>query len=288
MTKFIVPIEMYSDERGGSMLALTWLFQQGRNAGKRTLWKAEIGSFRMNFFSKLRTLDRPVTLALIGAGKFGTMFLAQVLRTPGIHLAGIADLSPDAARTNLKRVGWPDERFGAQSLDDAFARQTTFVCDDWSLLVRDPRIDIVIECTGNPMAAVTHALSAFAHGKHLINVTVEADALCGPYLAKRAREAGVLYSLAYGDQPALAYELVDWARAAGFPVVAAGRGHKWLPMYRESTPDTVWDHWGLTAEQARLGGMNPKMFNAFLDGTKPAIESAASPIPPALMRRTMA
>jgi predicted homoserine dehydrogenase-like protein len=141
--------------------------------------------------------------------------------------------------------------------------------------VAHPQVEIVIECTGNPIAAVDHCLAAFEHGKHVINVTVEADAFCGPLLARKAQQAGVIYSLAYGDQPALTCDLVDWARACGFPVVAAGRGHKWLPKFRESTPDTVWDHWGVTAEQARLGGMNPKMFNAFLDGSKPAIESAA-------------
>ena len=85
----------------------------------------------------------------------------------------------------------------------------------------------------------------------------------------------MIYSMAYGDQPALASDLVDWARTCGFSVVAAGRGHKWLPHFRQSTPDTVWDHWGLTREQAERGRLNPKMFNAFLDGSKPAIESAA-------------
>jgi predicted homoserine dehydrogenase-like protein len=85
----------------------------------------------------------------------------------------------------------------------------------------------------------------------------------------------VVYSLAYGDQPALICELVDWARAAGFPVVAAGRGHKWLPHYAQSTPETVWGYYGLTPEQAQAGGLNPKMFNSFLDGSKPAIESTA-------------
>jgi predicted homoserine dehydrogenase-like protein len=232
----------------------------------------------MNLFSKLRerqASDRPLHVGLIGAGKFGSMYLAQVPRTPGIHLAGIADLSPANALMNLERVGWPRERFAAPSLDDALATGKTFVGDDWLALVSHPAIEIVIECTGNPPAAVEHALAAFRHGKHLINVTVEADAFCGSLLARRASEAGVIYSLAYGDQPALACELVDWARTAGFPVIAAGRGHKWLPHYRESTPDTVWSHWGLTAEQAREGGLNPKMFNAFLDGSKPAIESAA-------------
>ena len=232
----------------------------------------------MNLYAKLMgraVARRPIKVGLIGAGKFGAMYLHQVLRTPGIHLVGIADLSPARAIENLKRVGWTEERYAATSLDDALRHGTTFVTDDWQALIACGAIDVVAECTGNPVAAVEHCLAAFAAGKPIINVTVEADAFCGPILAHKARQAGVIYSLAYGDQPALACDLVDWARACGFPVVAAGRGHKWLPQYRESTPETVWDHWGLTAEQAARGGMNPKMFNAFLDGSKPAIESAA-------------
>ena len=57
------------------------------------------------------------------------------------------------------------------------------------------------------------------------------------------------------------------------PGRGAGRGHKWLPHFGETTPDTVWDDWGLTPEQAERGGLNPKMFNGFLDGSKPSIES---------------
>ena len=231
----------------------------------------------MNLFSKLseRAAEgRPLRIGIIGVGKFGSMYLAQLPRTPGVHLAGIVDLSPANARANAQRVGWAAERLAASTLDEAIRLGSTHVGDDWRALMAHPAIDIVIECTGNPIAAVDHCLAAFAAGKHVINVTVEADAFCGPILARKAREAGVIYSMAYGDQPALACDLVDWARTCGFPVVAAGRGHKWLPKFRESTPETVWDHWGVTAEQARLGGMNPKMFNAFLDGTKPAIESA--------------
>jgi predicted homoserine dehydrogenase-like protein len=232
----------------------------------------------VNLYAKLLEREaerRPIKVGLIGAGKFGAMYLHQVLRTPGVHLVGIADLSPSRAIENLKRVGWTEERYGAASLDDAVENGTTFLTDNWEALVKYHGIDVIAECTGNPVAAVEHCLMAFSAGKPIINVTVEADAFCGPILAHKAKQAGVIYSLAYGDQPALACDLVDWARACGFPVVAAGRGHKWLPQYRESTPETVWDHWGLTAEQAARGGMNPKMFNAFLDGSKPAIESAA-------------
>jgi predicted homoserine dehydrogenase-like protein len=218
---------------------------------------------------------RPIRVALIGAGKFGSMYLAQVPRTPGVHLAAIADLSPGAACRNLARVGWEPQRVQAASIDAALRDGNTHVGDDWQAVVSHPAIDIVVECTGHPIAAVDHCLEAFAHGKHVVNVTVEADAFCGPLLARRAAEAGVLYSLAFGDQPALICDLVDWARTCGFPVVAAGRGHKWLPHYSQSTPDTVWDHWGLTPEQAARGGLNPKMFNSFLDGSKPSIESTA-------------
>ncbi len=232
----------------------------------------------MNLYSKLqqRACDgKPVRVGLIGAGKFGSMYLAQVPRTPGVHLLGIADLAPDGARANLARVGWKPEQTQAASLDAAFKTGTTHVSDDWRALVCHPAIDLIVECTGHPIAAVTHCLEAFANRKHVVNVTVEADAFCGPLLARKAAEAGVVYSLAFGDQPALICDLVDWARTCGFPVVAAGRGHKWLPHFCDSTPDTVWGYYGLTPEQAQRGGLNPKMFNSFLDGSKPSIECTA-------------
>ena len=232
----------------------------------------------MNLFKKLQeraAAANPIRVGMIGAGKFGTMFLAQALRIPAIHVVSVVDLNPTNARSNMKLVGWADEAYAADSIDEAAISGKTYVGEDWEALVAHPAVDIVIEATGNPLAAVTHCLAAFKQGKNVINVTVEADAFCGPGLSQKAADAGVIYSMAYGDQPALASDLVDWARTCGFSVVAAGRGHKWLPHFRQSTPDTVWDYWGLTREQAERGRLKPKMFNAFLDGSKPAIESAA-------------
>jgi predicted homoserine dehydrogenase-like protein len=232
----------------------------------------------MNLHAKLQereALGRPLRIGLIGAGKFAAMYLAQVPRTPGVHVAAIADLSPARARANMERVGWNAERCAAASIDVALKERRTHLSEDWEALVSHPMIEIVIEATGDPLAAIEHALAAFRNRKHVIMVSVEADAVCGPLLAQKARDAGVVYSLAYGDQPAIICDLVDWARAAGFPVVAAGRGHKWLPHFAQSTPETVWEHYGLTPEQARVGGLNPKMFNSFLDGSKPAIECTA-------------
>ncbi len=232
----------------------------------------------MNLAAKLRQraeAGRPVRIGLIGAGKFGSMFLSQAPRTPGLHVAGIADLAPSRTREALARIGWPKERYTAASIGEALRRGGTWITDDAAALIAAEGIEVVIDATGHPPSGIAHALACCAARKHIVMVNVEADTLAGPLLARRAAEAGIVYSMAYGDQPALIAELVDWARTAGFVVTAAGKGTKYLPAYHASTPDTVWGHYGLTADAARLGGMNPQMFNSFLDGTKSAIEMAA-------------
>ena len=218
---------------------------------------------------------KPLRVALIGAGKFGSMFLSQVRRTPGLHLVAICDLAPQRAKESLQRVGWPAEQYAASSLAAARKSGTTFVTDDALAVIKSNAIEIAIDATGSPAAGIRHALACCEHGKHIVMVNVEADALAGPLLARRAAQAGIVYSLAYGDQPALICEMVDWARAAGFEVVAAGKGTKYLPAYHASTPATVWGHYGFTPEMVAGGDFNAQMFNSFLDGTKSAIEMAA-------------
>ena len=218
---------------------------------------------------------RPLRVGLIGAGKFGSMFLAQALHTPGLHVLGVADLSVPTARAALGTTGWPRERIGASSFAKALAQGTTHVTEDAEALISAAGMEVVVEATGVPESGIRHALLAIGRGRHVVMVNVEGDVLAGPLLARHAAEAGVVYTLAYGDQPALICEQVDWARACGFEVVCAGKGTKYLPAYHASTPDTVWEHYGLSPAQAKAGALNPKMFNSFLDGTKSAIEMAA-------------
>ena len=206
----------------------------------------------------------PLRVALIGAGKFGTMYLSRVRHTPGVRLVAIAELDLQRARDALRAVGWSDSSIASlRSYDDA------------RRMIDEPDVDIVIDATGSPSAGIDHVLACCAARKHVIMVNVEADALAGPLLARRAQEAGIIYSLAYGDQPALICEMVDWARACGFEVIAAGKGTKYLPEYHQSTPATVWNYYGLSPDDAVRGGLNPQMFNSFLDGTKSAIEMCA-------------
>src|SRR5579862_6145192 len=221
----------------------------------------------MNLQGKLAArveAGKPIRVGLIGAGKFGSMFLAQVPSIVGIEVAVIADLDPERAKAACRNVGW----------DEAYIARTRFIASGRDA-INDERIEVVIEATGNPIAGIAHAIAAIDAKKHIVMVNVEADALAGAWLARNARAAGVIYSMAYGDQPALIAEMVDWARAAGFTVAAAGKGTKYLPAYHTVTPDEVWQHYGLTAEDAKRAGMNSQMFNSFLDGTKSAIEMAA-------------
>jgi predicted homoserine dehydrogenase-like protein len=214
----------------------------------------------MSLLDVLATRRRPVRCAVIGCGKFATMFLSQAARLDRLEVAAVVDLSAERAKAALEAAGHPGGVHVTERADDVFG---------------DPSIEVVVEATGNPLAGTEHALAAIDHGQHVVMVTVEADVLVGPLLADRARAKGVVYSMAYGDQPALICELVDWARATGFEVVAAGKGTKYLPEYHYSTPETVWDYYGFSPEYAAEAKLNPRMFNSFLDGTKSAIEMAA-------------
>lgn len=232
----------------------------------------------MNLSSMLQeraVANKPIRIGQIGAGKFGTMFLAQCRLTAGMHLVGLADLIPARARDRLMGVQWPAERIDAKSLGDAIKTGGTHITDNAMSLIECPDIEVIIEVTGEPAVGIRHALAAIEHGQHVVMVNVEGDALAGPLLAKRAREKGVVYSMAWGDQPALICEHVDWARSCGFEVIAAGKGTRYNTHYHRSNPDTVWDILDKYLTIKDRSHINPKMFNSFIDGTKSGIEMTA-------------
>ncbi len=218
---------------------------------------------------------QPVRVAVIGCGKFATMYLTQARITPGIHIVGVADLDLGRVRANLKSAGWPQSQSDAATVDAAITRGGTCLTEDAFALIKDGRIDVVVEATGIPHAGIHHCQAAISAGHHVVMVNVEADVLAGPLLAQQARAAGVVYSLAWGDQPALICEHVDWARSCGFEVTAAGKGTRYLPEYHSLTPDTVWDVQQRYLDIDDPESINLQMFNSFLDGSKSAIEMTA-------------
>ena len=219
---------------------------------------------------------RPIRVGLIGAGKFGSMFLAQARFTPGLHVVGVADLDVDRAKKSMRRLGWPSNQIDAPDMASALADGKTHLTDDGMGLIRSAGLDVLIEATGDPGAGARHALTAIEHGRHLIMVNVEADVLVGPLLAERATKAGLVYSLAYGDQPALICEMVDWAQGRrASPWSARARGPVICRRCTARRLRPSGSHFGITDDEADDAGMNPKMFNSFVDGTKSGIEMAA-------------
>jgi len=217
---------------------------------------------------------RPVRVGLIGAGKFGSMFLAQARLTTGLQVLGIADLDVERAHGACETTGWPADQHAAANLDAAAADGGTHITDDAAALVRHPATEVVVEATGNAHVGLRHAQMAIAEGKHIVMVNVEADVVAGPLLARRAAAAGVVYSMAWGDQPALIAEHVDWARTCGFKVVCAGKGTRYHPSYHALTPDSVPE---VLTQYLKIdpASINLQMFNSFLDGTKSGIEMTA-------------
>ena len=218
----------------------------------------------MFLHTKLENRKEPIRIAFIGCGKFVSMFLAQYNHLDKIQIDSIVDLNIDRAKKNCINSGIKPSSINeinfSNSLDD----------------ILDRNIEIFIEATGNPIIGTVHAVKIIKNKKNLILVNVEADITCGKYLSDLAKDNNVICSMAYGDQPSLILEQIEWARLNGFSVVCAGKGTKYHPTFEYSTPDTVWDYYGLTKERAEIeSGMNPKMFNSFLCGDKSAIEMCA-------------
>ena len=207
---------------------------------------------------------KTVNVTIIGAGKFGSMFLSQAPYTKGLNVFTICDLNIDKAKKACREVGWGEDQIN-----------NVIFTEDFEKAINDDEVDVVVEATGHPSSGIKHARTCFKYGKHVIMVNVEADVLAGPSLSAEANSAEVVFSMAYGDQPSLTLEIIEWARASGFKVTAAGKGTKYMPEYHYSTPKTVWDHYGLTSDEAETAGMNSKMFNSFLDGTKSSLEMSA-------------
>jgi len=235
----------------------------------------------MGLYSTLQQREasqRPVRIGVIGAGMFSSAFLAQARITPGMQIAAIAELDLEKARKVCIGAGWPEEAIvsgdSASRINDGAAGKKVVLTGDADQLVQAD-LDVVVEATGITEAGTHYAWTALEAGKHVVMVNVETDALLGLALKRKAAENGVVYSLAYGDQPAIICELIDWARTIGVEVVCAGKGTRYQPKYHYSTPDTVWEYFGLSEAQLASGNYNPKMYNSFLDGTKSAIEMCA-------------
>ena len=184
--------------------------------------------------TKLEEFDGNINVAFIGCGKFISMFLSQYNNLKKIRIDTIVDIKIEQAKKNCLNSGLSKESINKINFADSIDE------------VLDRDIEIFIEATGNPIIGTVHASKIIKKKKHVILVNVEADVTCGKYLSDLAKENNVICSMAYGDQPSLIIEQIEWARLNGFFVVCAGKGTKYHQTFEYSTQDTVWEHYGLS------------------------------------------
>jgi predicted homoserine dehydrogenase-like protein len=221
----------------------------------------------------------PIKAGVIGAGFFGCSTIGQASRTPGIQIAVIADISKEKAVRGFVKFACrkPKEIVEAKDADTAngyIEKNVPVVTTNSQVLIKS-NVDVILESTGVPEVAARHAYDAINNKKNLVMATVEAECVVGPLLSKMAKEKGVVYGQAYGDQPALICELYDWATSNGFKVVAAGEGTAARLEWRHGTPADALQRFGFTQEEIERLKLNPKMYNSFIDTTKCAVEMVA-------------
>ena len=173
-----------------------------------------------------REPERRVRAALIGAGSFGRAIVTQSPLIRRLDLCAVADLQCGGGRCGLPagrlspRIRSPSATAAARRWQALEAGQVVVVGD--ALLLMDLPLDVIASATRVPEAAALYAREAIDHGKHVVMIDKEADAVVGPMLKRRADAAGVVYTTDDGDQPGLLMGLVAWARELGMEVLCGG------------------------------------------------------------------
>jgi predicted homoserine dehydrogenase-like protein len=220
------------------------------------------------FLAERAAAGAPVRVGLIGIGQMGAGIVSQCAFIPGIAITALADIDPARATRALARIGLPepvvvsDASEGAQ----AIASGRVVVTQEAEMVPSLP-IDVVVEATGVPEVGIRVGLAAALAKRHLVSMNVEADVTVGRLLRRLFGLAGAVYTIGAGDEPAVAWGLVDLCRTMGLEVIAAGKG-KNNPLHPETTAADV-------REEAARKAMNPRMLAAFVDGTKTMCEMAA-------------
>ena len=211
----------------------------------------------------------PIRVGLVGAGQMGEGLISQMERMEGMRVMATADVIPGRAAAAYAASDVPSPQ--VVSMDDDGTKAAELIQEgkriattrsDW--LVQIPALDVIVECTGIPEVGAKICFEAIEAGKNIVNMNVETDCTIGYWLARRALEKKVIYTLIAGDEPGTIKEIYDFADALGFEIVTVGKG-KNNPLDRTANPDTV-------RARAEAQMMSPKMLASFVDGTKTMVE----------------
>lgn len=224
-----------------------------------------------NKLKELHENNTPIKVSLVGAGLMGKGLVSQMMLVKGMIPSLVVSHKIDDAieAYTLAGVSRDDIKI-AKSLEDinvAMENGKYVVTDITEYATKPNLVDVVVDATGVPNAGANIAFDAILNKKHIVMLNVEADIVVGPILNRLAKSAGVVYTGTAGDEPGSVKEIVDFAEATGFEVLAIGKG-KNNPIDYDATPESV-------KEQAIKSRLKPLRLASFIDGTNTMVEMAA-------------
>lgn len=218
--------------------------------------------------NELENTNKTIKVGLIGAGFMAKALVDQIVNlTPGMSVVAIANRTiKNAQKTfefaGIKKITQVDD---VKKLDLAINSKTPAVTDNYKLLCESKNIDVIVDMTGSLEFGANVVLEAIKNKKHIVSMNVELDGTVGAILKKKAKKAGVLYSLTGGDQPGVIMDLYRYVKGIGLKPVLAGNVKGLQDPYR--TPATQ-------AGFAKKWKQKPEMVTSFADGTKISFEQA--------------
>jgi predicted homoserine dehydrogenase-like protein len=211
---------------------------------------------------------KPIRVGASAIEWMGSGLVAAFAHVPGMEISVVANADREEGVNALKDSGIPEDQIVESDnlgvIEDAIKTGKRVVTGDPCLLARIENVDIVTDSTWSPAIGAEVANECIEHGKDVVLVNIEADVTVGHILKKKAREAGVLYSVSSGDEPGCLMELYDYVKSIGYEVITIGKG-KNNPLNTSATPDMV-------AESAARADKDPVQVASYVDGTKTMFE----------------
>jgi predicted homoserine dehydrogenase-like protein len=216
--------------------------------------------------TRLRSLEQPIRVAIIGVGSAGKGLFYQCGITPGIRCVALADLNVGKAVEAARAFGRAFRVVeGPAGLEDAIRCGAIAICADGEMLARCESADVLIDASSAIADGGRFAVAAIETGKDVVMMNAEADLIFGPYLMHLAHRRGVVYTSCDGDQPGCLRRLIDEVRLWGFELVMAGNIKGFLDRY--SNPTKI-------IPEADKRFLDHKMCAGYTDGTKLSVEMA--------------
>lgn len=214
----------------------------------------------------------PIRVGASARAWMGSGFVTQMFQTPGMELTVLANADTEEACQMFTDMG-VDRRDVIETdaigeAMDALRAGKRVITGALDLPAQLDAVDIVTDATWSPAAGAEVAQSCIQHGKDVVLINIEADVTVGRILKRKAKEAGVLYSVSSGDEPGCLMELYDFVRSLGMEVIVIGKG-KNNPLNPQATPEIV-------AESAKKADKDPYQVASYVDGTKTMFEMSCA------------